>query len=159
MMNRARYFPVIVSGVLFLFSALPLLSQAASLKSFVQGSYTQIERAYAEQPFFVSLWSIDCPPCVEELPEMAEYFSRHPDIALVLISTDGIALADEVEQVLGQNGLANADSWIFAESFVERLRYEVDSSWQGELPRSYYYTPGQTRQRIRGRIQFNALDE
>jgi len=39
--------------------------------------------------------------------------------------------------------LADAESWIFAEDFVQRLRYEVGSAWHGELPTSYLYSPGQ----------------
>jgi len=134
-------------------------SLAANSRDFVQGSYAQITEAHKGHSFFVSLWSIDCPPCREELPEMAAYFSRHPEISLVLISTDGKGLAPEVEQVLQQNGLAGAESWIFAEDFVERLRYEVDSAWHGELPTSYLYSPGQSRQRIRGRIDFKRADD
>jgi len=134
-------------------------SLAANSRDFVQGSYAQILEAHKGHSFFVSLWSIDCPPCREELPEMAAYFSKHPEISLVLISTDGKDLAEEVERVLQQNGLAGKESWIFAEAFVERLRYEVDSTWYGELPTSYFYSPGQTRQRIRGRIDFKRVDD
>jgi len=134
-------------------------SLAANSRDFVQGSYTQIIESHKNRSLFVSLWSIDCPPCREELPEMAAYFSSHPEISLVLISTDGKDLATEVEQVLQQNGLADAESWIFAEDFVQRLRYEVDSAWHGELPTSYFYSPGQPRQRIRGRVDFKGVDD
>jgi len=140
-------------------SLLSSISLAANSRDFVQGSYAQIVAAHKAGSFFVSLWSIDCPPCREELPEMAAYFSRHPEISLVLISTDGKDLATEVEQVLQQNGLADAESWIFAEDFVERLRYEVDSAWHGELPTSYFYSPGKSRQRIRGRVDFKGVDD
>jgi len=157
---RHKHTPSIFS--LMLLIAASLLSSnslAANSRNFVQGSYAQIIETHKTHVFFVSLWSIDCPPCREELPEMAAYFSRHPEISLVLISTDGKDLAAEVERVLQQNGLADAESWIFAEDFVERLRYEVDNTWHGELPTSYFYSPGQSRQRIRGRIDFKAIDD
>jgi len=145
--------------LLMVSSLLPSNSLAANSRDFVQGSYAHIIETHKNHSFFVSLWSIDCPPCREELPEMEAYFSRHQEISLILISTDGKDLAAEVEQVLQRNGLADAESWIFAEDFVERLRYEVDSTWHGELPRSYFYSPGQPRQKISGRINFKQGDD
>ncbi len=158
-MRHKFYLSVFSIMLLMASSLLSSNSLAANSRDFVQGSYAQITEAHKGHSFFVSLWSIDCPPCREELPEIADYFSRHPEISLVLISTDGKALSEEVERILQQNGLADAESWIFSESFVERLRYEVDSTWHGELPRSYFYSPGQPRQKISGRINFKQGDD
>ena len=36
-------------------------------------------------------------------------------------------------------GLKDKESWMFADSFVERLRSSIDPNWYGELPRSYYF--------------------
>ena len=36
---------------------------------------------------------------------------------------------------LASDGLANTDNWIF-DGFSQRLRYEIDPRWQGELPRT-----------------------
>ena len=33
-------------------------------------------------------------------------------------------------------GLGNSESWTFTDRFYERLRYEIDPSWAGELPRT-----------------------
>jgi hypothetical protein len=38
--------------------------------------------------------------------------------------------------MLAKTGLAAAENWIFADSFTERLRFEIDPSWRGEIPRT-----------------------
>ena len=32
--------------------------------------------------------------------------------------------------------LAGAENWMFTDDFVERLRYEIDPQWHGEIPRT-----------------------
>jgi hypothetical protein len=39
--------------------------------------------------------------------------------------------------MLPESGLwARAENWMFSDDFVERLRYEIDPHWQGEIPRT-----------------------
>jgi len=38
--------------------------------------------------------------------------------------------------MLRNAGLSSAENWIFSDGFAERLRYEVDPSWQGDIPRT-----------------------
>jgi hypothetical protein len=45
----------------------------------------------------------------------------------------------DIERALLKYPLKKAESWVFADSFLERLRYEVDTQWYGELPRTYFY--------------------
>ena len=33
-------------------------------------------------------------------------------------------------------GLGSAENWIFDDGFVERLRFEIDPAWQGDIPRT-----------------------
>jgi hypothetical protein len=33
-------------------------------------------------------------------------------------------------------GLSSAENWMFSDGFAERLRYEVDPAWQGDIPRT-----------------------
>ncbi len=137
--------------------ALP--SWAASPKPFLTDSYQGIMTANQQQPLLVVLWSLDCPPCRAEMPELAEFSASHPGIGLVLISVDGVEAAAETAAVLAENDLESASNWIFADPYIEKLRFQIDPSWQGELPRSYLYVPGEQRHRIRGRIDFTRLEE
>ena len=36
--------------------------------------------------------------------------------------------------MLAKTGLAGAENWIFADDFVERLRFEINPRWRGEIP-------------------------
>ena len=41
-----------------------------------------------------------------------------------------------VATMLDDAGLGGVENWTFGDSFVERLRYEVDPRWRGEIPRT-----------------------
>ena len=43
---------------------------------------------------------------------------------------------ERVEEMLSRSGLDKLESWSFADRFNERLRYEIDPAWSGELPRT-----------------------
>lgn len=121
---------------------LPVFAQPAladNLQAFTTDTFADIKAEYAGKPFFVSLWSVDCPPCRVELDMLGELVAEQPDLALVLISTDQLAERDYANEVLEDAGLDGIASWMFADSFAERLRYTIDPYWFGELPRSYYY--------------------
>jgi hypothetical protein len=49
-----------------------------------------------------------------------------------------------------RRGLANADNWIFDDGFVERLRYEIDARWSGEIPLTYLIGRDGARTTIEG---------
>ena len=38
--------------------------------------------------------------------------------------------------MLQKAGLGSAENWIFDDGFVERLRFEIDPAWQGDIPRT-----------------------
>ena len=43
---------------------------------------------------------------------------------------------DRVAATLDKAGLSGSESWSFTDRFYERLRYEIDPAWAGELPRT-----------------------
>lgn len=128
---------------------------AQELRPFESGTYGAITEQRAERPFVLAFWSIDCPPCYAELKMFGEALHAQP-FDLVLVSTDGMNSAAEVARVLGRFQLNNADVWIF-NAPPERLRFEVDRSWYGELPRTYLFSAGQ-RQAVSGRLEARTLD-
>ncbi len=70
---------------------------------------------------------------------MAELVRLNPDIPYVLVSTDPIDQRVYSAEFLEDVGLADKESWMFADNFVERLRFSIDPNWYGELPRSYFF--------------------
>ncbi len=114
-------------------------SAAQIAKHFVRGSYQEIVSAREGKPFIISLWSLDCTYCHDDVVLFGKLSKKYPDLDLVLISTDTPEQMKEIARTLQKYPLKKAESWVFADSFVERLRYEVDTQWYGELPRTYFY--------------------
>jgi thiol-disulfide isomerase/thioredoxin len=126
--------------VLVLLAALAgAAAQAAELKPFVAGSMPQIRAAHAGRPFVLVLWSLTCSHCQEELARLGALQRRHPQLNVVLISTDTPGDAAALTATLARHRLARAEAWVYADAFVERLRFEIDPRWGGELPRTYFF--------------------
>lgn len=114
-------------------------AQAAEPKPFVAGSMQQIRAAHAGRPFVLTLWSLTCSHCQEELTQLGKLQRRHPELNVVLISTDTPDDAHALTTILAHHGLARAEAWVYADGFSERLRFEIDPRWGGELPRTYFF--------------------
>jgi thiol-disulfide isomerase/thioredoxin len=142
-------------AVLVLGAALATPSLADS-SAFVTGSMAAIRAAHSGKPHVIALWSIDCPPCHEELAMLGAWQRENPTARVVLISTDtGSAAA--ADAALRKHGLGSVENWVFADNFVERLRHEIDPTWHGELPRSYLHD-GITALVVSGRLERARLD-
>lgn len=125
-------------GLLSLFT-IELAAQDDNFKPFTSESFAQIKEHYAGQEFLLGLWSVDCPPCLVELDMMGQLLKLNPDLPFVLISTDSITDRQSAVEFLEDFELEGIESWMFADSFEERLRFSIDPSWYGELPRSYFF--------------------
>jgi thiol-disulfide isomerase/thioredoxin len=114
-------------------------AQAVELRPFVAGSMQQIRAAHAGRPFVLALWSLTCSHCQEELAQLGTLQRRHPELNVVLISTDTPDDAKALTATLARHRLVRAEAWVYADAFVERLRFEIDPRWGGELPRTYFF--------------------
>jgi len=131
----------------------------AELRPFTNESLKEITDARDGRPFLLVLWSIDCPPCLKELKHIGQLYSQFTPGSLVLVSTDSADYADEAQQLLTQNGLADAESWLFSGNFPERLRYRIDPNWYGELPRAYFYDAKHKRVGKSGALSLELLQQ
>lgn len=123
------------------------------LKAFERGSAQAILDARAGRPFVLTFWSVDCVHCRAELAQLSALAQEYPDLDVVLVSTDTPAAVADILDVLRQYPLPRAERWVFADEFTERLRFEVDPRWRGELPRTYLHGPGKAVASISGRIE------
>ena len=148
-----RYLQGIVMGILCNVAFAGTLSP----QDFNEETLTQLHSRYQGQPFVLVLWSAHCAPCLAELKMLGKELVRHPDLPLVLISTDEPGSRDEVRMLLEDYGLESFVSWQFAGDFPEKLRYLIDPDWFGELPRSYFYTADGQREPHSGVISREML--
>jgi thiol-disulfide isomerase/thioredoxin len=110
-------------------------ANAGELKSFVRGSWRSIVEGHAGRSVIVHFWGLTCGPCRAEMPAWGKLFAEKPDLPLVTVNADMVQDAPEdAQEFLSKYGLSNAENWIFDGGFVERLRFEIDPKWQGEIP-------------------------
>jgi thiol-disulfide isomerase/thioredoxin len=135
------------------------LDSYADIKPFAADSLDSIVQMRKGEPFLLVLWSVECPPCMSELDLIGRMLTKHPAADVVIVAVDDASMLPEVERVLASFALINADNWIFADSFAERLRYQIDPSWSGELPRTYFYRDNRDRRAISGALTVGQLEE
>lgn len=122
-------------------------------QNFVAGSLDKILETRIGKPFLMVLWSLECPPCRHEMALLGRTIKADPDFDVVLISTDDFEEGARTEILLAEYGMDQTESWIFADPHTQRLRYEIDPKWYGELPRAYFYDPQHQRLALSGALQ------
>ena len=128
------------------------------LKPFVRGSWQEMLRAHAGRPTLIHFWGVTCGPCKVELPLLGKFMKQHSDVDVVMISADLVPNLDTATRsMLDKAGLAAAENWIFNDGFVERLRFEIDPAWQGEIPRTVLIAPDGTATTIEGSVEIPEL--
>lgn len=132
--------------------------QAESLRPFVPGSAAQIRASHSSQPYIIALWSLSCTHCVEELVLLGRLKEKYPALDLVLVSTDTPDEQPALADRLAQHRLMGAEQWVFADAFSERLRFEIDPRWQGELPRSYLVGRDGAARAVSGRLDGQTIE-
>ena len=133
--------------------------QAASpIKTFKQGSYSQIIQQHTGQSFLLIFWSLDCPSCFQEL----EVISQLPEAVqkkIVLISTNDDELKQDIINTITEFNLTQIDIWLFEQENAHYLRQQVDPTWHGELPKAYYFNSDHQRQILTGVLAIGELKE
>ncbi len=133
-----------------LLSSSVVATASQTINIFKPGSYSEILQQRQQQPFILVLWSIDCPPCYQELALLGEKIKKQPRLELVLVSTDTTDDIEVIKKQLAKYGLNSINAWVFANQMAQQLRYEIDPGWYGELPRSYLFDNQHNRQSASG---------
>jgi thiol-disulfide isomerase/thioredoxin len=113
----------------------PQTAEATEVQPFVRGSWQAIRAAHHRRPTIVHMWGLTCGSCRVEMPEWGKLLEEGSRIDLVTIHAERLPpRPDLVREMLANTGLLTAENWAFADSFLQRLRHEIDPKWQGELP-------------------------
>jgi thiol-disulfide isomerase/thioredoxin len=152
----------VLLAALLLLASVPLVpaSHESELKPFERGSWERLLHSHAGRPTLVHFWGVTCGPCKVELPELGEFMRHHPAIDVVTISADLVPnLSAATRSMLQNAGLSSAENWIFSDGFAERLRFEVDPAWQGDIPRTMLISRGGEITTIDGSAEIAALEK
>ena len=126
--------------MVFLGLALTGAARAAEVQTLTPQSFATIRERFAGRAFLVAFWSVNCEPCKAEIALIARLHREYPDVPVVLIAADQPPLRPVVERFLGRQELGRIEAWQFGDAAEERLRYSVDPTWHGELPRAVFFS-------------------
>ncbi len=158
--NTHWRFRRLLSAFILLISLLSHVTIQAdeALHIFEQSSYQKILNDYNHKAFILVLWSIDCPPCYEELLLLSKYARKYREVNLVFVSTDAVSEINLIRKLIKELELQQYEHWIFSSEQQRRLSYTIDPKWHGELPRSYFFIPCKSRQERSGKLTIKELD-
>jgi len=119
--------------------------------------WLSIRAGLAGRPAIVHLWGVTCTPCVEELPHWVKFMQRQRSAQIVLVHLDTVPV-QKVEAALRRAGFNRGSSFVLRGMADERLRYQIDPKWGGELPRTLLLdADGSTKGSFSGSADFAAL--
>lgn len=136
--------------ILLFLSVSTAFAGQATLKEFKPGSYQQMLDSRTNQPFMLVVWSITCSSCLKDMALLKRIHQDNPKLDIVLLATDDLTTAPQIQKIVGDNQLTDLESWVFADENTQKLQYEIDPKWFGELPRTYFFDKEHQRQGISG---------
>jgi thiol-disulfide isomerase/thioredoxin len=107
---------------------------AFDFQPYGRGAFGQILKAHAGKPLIVHFWSVTCPPCLVELPQWAKLLEERKGVDVVFVNVDDDEERPRAEARAEKAGLGKGTHYGFSDNFVEKLYFEADKGWRGELP-------------------------
>ncbi|HEY8161861.1 MAG TPA: redoxin family protein [Methylocystis sp.] len=115
---------------------------AIDFKPYGRGAFARIAKAHSGRPLVIHFWSVTCPPCIAELPQWAKMLAERKDVDIVFVNVDSDEDRVRAEVRAEKAGLGGATHYGFSDDFIEKLYFEADTSWRGELPFTTLVAPG-----------------
>jgi len=134
-MTLKKIFP----GLAFIFLTLFTIPAQAAPAPFVSGSYQQILSSNANQPFMLVVWSINCSSCLKDMELLSSIHKNRPELRMIMLAADEPSATEQIQQILEKNQLAEIENWAYADDNTQKLQFEIDPKWYGELPRTYFF--------------------
>lgn len=109
-----------------------------NLLPFQQGSFETLQSKHANKNLVLSFWSINCVACGKDMPLWRKLVDQYKNrVSVILVATDSYEDSESIFAMLNMYNLEDVENWVFADAFVERLRFEVSPRWRGELPLTF----------------------
>jgi len=128
----------------------PVQAEQPVLRPFVTGSYQQILASNANQPFMLVIWSITCSSCLKDMQLLSRIHKKRPELKMIMLAADDISETGQIKPILEKNQLAGIENWVYADENTQKLQFEFDPKWYGELPRTYFFDKAHQREGISG---------
>jgi hypothetical protein len=133
-------------------------ASAAELLPFGRGSWEELRRKHEGHTTIVHLWGLTCGPCLVELPEWGRFVGKAHGGEIVMLAADPVPEEPaDLAATLAKAGLSEVEGWRFADRFTQRLQYEIDPHWRGELPLTILLGRDGSSRSILGNVDFAEL--
>jgi hypothetical protein len=113
----------------------------APIQPFDANGMTRIAASQKGKPFVLVVWSLECEYCQASLSALAREKRKRKDLNVVTLATDDAGDPQAValmKKKLAASGMTG-NAWAFGDAPPEQLRYAIDPTWHGEMPRSYWF--------------------
>lgn len=138
------------SGILFLFLASLNIAAQAEQSAFLSGSYQQILASNANKPFMLVVWSVNCPSCLKDMALLSSIHKSRPELKMIMLAADEPSATEQIQPILEKHQLSEIENWVYAEENTQKLQFEIDPKWYGELPRTYFFDKTHQRTGVSG---------
>lgn len=145
-MTLKKLFP----GLTFILLTVFNIQAQAAPAAFTSGSYQQILASNANQPFMLVVWSINCPSCLKDMELLSSIHKSRPELKMIMLAADELSASEQIQQILEKNQLSEIENWVYAEENTQKLQFEIDPKWYGELPRTYFFDKAHQRTGVSG---------
>jgi thiol-disulfide isomerase/thioredoxin len=111
------------------------------LQPFSQESFIALKQQKLGERWLMVLWSLDCPACFKELKliQAIQKSTPHKSLNVVYINADDTdEITFERKKILAFYEMHFYKNLYFVDGQADKSRYQIDSNWYGELPRSYF---------------------
>lgn len=79
-----------------------------------------------------------------------ELRQAHPDFKIIMLAADDVSAQPQVVSILKKSTLNTLENWVYADENTQKLQYEIDPKWYGELPRTYFFDSTHKREGVSG---------
>jgi thiol-disulfide isomerase/thioredoxin len=141
-----------LAGAAFVSLSMAAPALAFDFQPYGRGAFAEIVKAHAGRPLIVHFWSVTCPPCIAELPQWAKMLDERKGVDIVFVNVDDDEERPRAQARADKAGLGKAKHYGFSDSFVEKLYFEADKGWRGELPFSAFIASDGTVTTVTGAI-------
>lgn len=145
-MTLKKLFP----SLAFIFLNIFNIQTQAAPSAFTSGSYQQILTSHANRPFMLVVWSINCSSCLKDMALLSSIHKSRPELKIIMLAADELSATEQVQQILDKNQLSDIENWVYAEENTQKLQFEIDPKWYGELPRTYFFDKVHQRTGVSG---------
>jgi len=140
----------LIPGLAFILLNVFNIPAQAAPSAFVSGSYQKILTANANQPFMLVVWSINCPSCLKDMELLSNIHKSRPELKMIMLAADEASATAQIQQILEKHQLSGLENWAYADDNTEKLQFEIDPKWYGELPRTYFFDKAHQRTGVSG---------